>query len=145
MNGALLILLGALTATGIALKLLHRPESDEAGNEPQEGDDSSSGEACCGMHITCEKDSLVAGAFDDERYYDDEELDAFAGRGADTYTEQETEMFRDVLLTLRPDEIAGWARSVQQRGITLPAEVRDELIMIVAEAREAALTTTRND
>ena len=125
MNGALLILLGALTATGIVLKLLHRPESEEAGNEPQEGDDDSSS--------------------DDERYYDDEELDAFAGRGADTYTEQETEMFRDVLLTLRPDEIAGWARSVQQRGITLPAEVRDELIMIVAEARDAALTTTKND
>ena len=44
---------------------------------------------------------------------------------------------REVLLTLRPDEIAGWARSVQLRGITLPADVREELLMIVAEARAA--------
>ena len=42
-----------------------------------------------------------------------------------------------MLLTLRPDEIAPWARSLQLRGITLPAEVREELLMIVAEARAA--------
>ena len=46
------------------------------------------------------------------------------------------EEFRDVLLTLLPTDIAPWARSIQLRGITLPSEVREELLMIVAEARK---------
>ena len=53
--------------------------------------------------------------------------------------EVETEEFRDVLITMRPDDIAGWARSLQLRGIALPSPVRDELLMIVAEARDARL------
>ena len=57
--------------------------------------------------------------------------------GADGYSEEETEQFRDVLLTLLPEDIAGWARSLQLRGITLPADVREELLMIVAERRES--------
>ena len=40
-----------------------------------------------------------------------------------------------MLLTLLPDDIAGWGRSIQLRGIELPSAVRDELLMIVAEAR----------
>lgn len=89
------------------------------------------------MHITCEKDSLLAGISKSIEYYEDEELDAYKGREADGYSEEETEQFRDVLLTLLPEDIAGWARSLQLRGITLPAEVREELLMIVAERRES--------
>ena len=87
------------------------------------------------MHITCERDSLLSALSDKIVYYDDEELDEFAGREADDYTGQEIEQFRDVMLTLLPEDIAGWARSIQLRGITLPQAVRDELIMIVSEAR----------
>ena len=47
----------------------------------------------------------------------------------------EIEEFRDVLLTLLPDDIAPWARSIQLRGIRLPDSVREELLLIVAEAR----------
>lgn len=89
------------------------------------------------MHMTCEKDSLLAAVSEKPEYYDDEELDRFTGKAADAYAPEEIEEFRDVLLTLRPDEIAPWARSLQLRGITLPAEVREELLMIVAEARAA--------
>ena len=88
------------------------------------------------MHITCEKDSLLtAMAGNQPEYFDDEELDAYAGRDADAYSPDEIEQFRDVLLTLLPDDIAPWARSIQQRGITLPSEIRDELLMIVSEER----------
>mgnify|MGYP006978077068 CR=1 FL=1 len=107
------------------LKALPEPPADQGG------------EQCCGMHITCEKDSLLAAVSDRIEYFDDEELDRFAGRPSDAYSSEETDEFREVLLTLRPDEIAGWARSIQLRGITLPADVRDELLMIVAEARAA--------
>lgn len=91
-------------------------------------------EECCGMHIVCEKDSLMPLSADIE-YYDDEELDRYAGREADAYADNEIEEWRDILLTLRPEEIAGWARSVQLRGITMPSPIRDELLLIVSEAR----------
>ncbi len=92
---------------------------------------------CCGMHITCEKDSLLADVSPEVEYFDDEELDRFRGRDAEAYTDPEIEEFREVLLTLLPTDIAPWARSIQLRGITLPTPVREELLMIVAEARAA--------
>ena len=112
-----------------ALDRRHRPESEpEAAAEP---------EPCCGMHITCERDSLLANVSDSIEYFDDEELDRFRGRSATEYTDAEEEEFRDVLLTLQPDDIAAWGRSIQLRGIELPEAVREELLLIVAEARAA--------
>ena len=87
------------------------------------------------MHITCEKDSLLSAVSPEIVYYDDEELDEYRGIAPDQYMPQQVEQFRDVLLTLLPQDIAGWARSIQLRGLELPAEVKDELIMIVAEER----------
>ena len=87
------------------------------------------------MHITCERDSLLASVSPQVEYFDDEELDAYRGRRADGYSDTEIEQFRDILLTLQPDDIAPWARSVQLRGIELPAPVREELLLIVSEAR----------
>ena len=92
---------------------------------------------CCGMHETCEKDSLLAAVSKDVEYYDDEELDRFRGRATNNYTDDEIEEFRGVLLTLLPDDIAGWGRSIQLRGIELPEPIRDELLLIVAEARKS--------
>ncbi len=68
-------------------------------------------------------------------YYDDEELDAYRGTAPDAYTDEAVEEFRNVLLSLLPHDIAGWARSLQLRGIELPSAVRDELLLIVSEAR----------
>ena len=105
------------------------------------GDDTIVEKATCstcnGENQKCEQECMMEAATKPIEYYDDEELDRFAGRGADEYSDGEIEEFRDVLLTMRPDDIAGWARSVQLRGINLPTAVRDELIMIVAEARQA--------
>lgn len=146
-----LIILAALVAVGLSLWLLHRrdtaddvqsppppppeplPKTEESAPAPDIEIDS---DACCGMHITCEKDSLLASVSREVEYFDDEELDRFAGRGAEDYSPEEIEEFRDVLLTLLPSDIAPWARSIQLRGITLPSEVREELLMIVAEARK---------
>ena len=68
-------------------------------------------------------------------YYDDEELDRFAGRSQDSYTPEEEDEFREVLMTLRPEDVAGWARSITQRRLELPSDVRDELLMLVNEQR----------
>ena len=92
---------------------------------------------CCGQHEVCEKESLLAAVSKQVEYYDDEELDRFKGRASDAYTDAEVEEFRDVLYTTREDEVAGWSRSLQLRGIVLPDELRDELILIVEERRSA--------
>lgn len=96
-------------------------------------DDVSGGE-CCGLHLVCEKDTLTP-LSDKILYYDDEELDRFIGRAADSYTLDEVEEFRDVLMTLRPEDVAGWARSITQRRLELPPDVKDELLMLVNEQR----------
>lgn len=136
-----LIIIGTLLVVGVILYLLDRHSKSTAGDELTDSNPESDTEEdsqCCGMHITCEKDSLLSSVSDKIVYYDDEELDRFAGREADQYTDDEIEEFRDVLLTLLPEDIAGWGRSIQLRGITLPADVREELLMIVSEARAKA-------
>lgn len=91
---------------------------------------------CCGQHETCEKDSLLAAVSKQIEYYDDEELDRFAGRAANGYTEEETEQFRDVLYTTHDDEVAGWVRSLQLRGVELPDALKDEVFLIIGERRQ---------
>lgn len=129
-----LIIAAALVAVGLPLYLMHKYEENKAGRKlpitPPE-------QKCCGLHITCEKDSLLSSVSEKIEYYDDEELDAHSGKNPEDYTETEIEQFRDILLTMKTEDIAGWARSLQLRQIELPAEVREELLMIVAEARLA--------
>lgn len=136
MIGALWILL-ATVIFGVVLYAFHRysptDDSDNSGDTPPSSTDRPEG--CCGQHIVCEKESLLAGVSKEIEYYEDEELDNFRGIGPDEYTDEQIEQFRDVLYTLKPEEIGGWARSIQLRKINLPAAVKDELIMLAAEAR----------
>lgn len=92
-------------------------------------------EGCCGMHSTCERDSLLAAVSPRIVYYDDEELDRYQGVNASGYSEEATEEFRDILITLDEDDVAGWVRSLQRRGIALPEELLPELFLIVGENR----------
>lgn len=128
---ALWILL-ALVVTGIVLYIHHRltDNGDDTPVQPAQRP-----EGCCGQHLVCEKESLLAGVSKEIVYYEDEELDAYRGIAPDEYTDEQIEQFRDVLYTLRPEEIGGWARSIQLRQIELPSAVRDELVMLAAEAR----------
>lgn len=91
---------------------------------------------CCGQHETCEKESLLAAVSKQIEYYDDEELDRFRGRESDSYSPDEIEEFREVLYTMKDDEVAGWVRSLQLRAVLLPDELKDEVFMIVGERRE---------
>ena len=92
-------------------------------------------EECCGQHETCEKDSLLAAVSKGIEYYDDEELDRFRGRSSDEYTEEEVEEFREIMFTCQDDEVAGWCRSLQLRGIEFPDALKDELFLIIGERR----------
>ena len=130
---AALVILAAIVAVG-ALCLLYELWCRRRGIAGPAVAPEQSGE-CCGQHEVCERDSLLAAVSEQIEYFDDEELDAYAGRASDAYTERETEIFRDILLSLLPDDVAPWARSLQLRGIELPAPVREELLLIVGENR----------
>ena len=93
----------------------------------------SSSFVCCGQHAVCEKELLMKAAAEPIDYFDDEELDRFKGRRADSYTEAEEEEFREVLYTTLTREVGDWLRSLQLRGIELPEGVRDEALMLTAQ------------
>lgn len=90
-------------------------------------------EVCCGLHEVCERDLLLAAAGEEPVYYEDEELDAFKDRASDSYTEAETGQFEEVMTTMRPDEVAGWLRSLRARGVSLPDALRDEAVMLMSD------------
>lgn len=89
---------------------------------------------CCGAHEVCESDSLLSSS-DKAEYYEDEELDVFKTKAANSYSDEEIEQFREVLLTLKEREVAGWLKSLQLRGINPPEIIREEALMIVADRR----------
>ena len=38
----------------------------------------------------------------------------------DNYTEEEINEFREIMYTMKEEEVAGWCRSLQLRGIEIP-------------------------
>ena len=90
---------------------------------------------CCGQHEVCEKESMLAALIKQIEYYNDEELDRFRGKASDAFSDDEIDEFREILYTMRSDEVAGWVRSLQLRGVEIPEDIRDEVLMIVGERR----------
>lgn len=90
---------------------------------------------CCGQHEVCEKESLLAAVSKEIEYYDDEELDRFAGMPSEVYTSEQEEEFRDILYSMHETEVAGWVRSLQLRNIALPDGVKDEVFLVIGERR----------
>lgn len=108
-------------------------DKNSATETPLQKDD---GEVCCGMHEVCEKDTLIN--FDSKpEYYDDEELDNFSDKSAAEFTEKDIDIFESIFYTLKPEDVAGWLRSLQIRNIELPAHLWDEALLIVSERRQA--------
>ena len=90
---------------------------------------------CCGQHEVCEKESLLAAVSKQIEYYDDEELDRYKGVSADAYSVEQEEEFRDVFYTMQEEDVAGWVRSLQLRGIALPDNLKDEVFLVIGELR----------
>ena len=90
---------------------------------------------CCGQHEVCEKESLLAAVSRKIEYYNDEELDKYAGVAPDSYTPQQEDEFRDIFYTMLDEDVAGWVRSLQLRGIALPDNLKDEVFLVVGELR----------
>ena len=130
----LLVICTTLLLTGIVLYAIYRPRAQSRRPQSTADTDRDKGE-CCGQHAVCERDSLLAAASREIIYYDDEELDRFRGTPSDGYNDEDADAFREVLYTMRPDDVPGWVRSLQLRGVSLPDSVKDEIILIVDDLR----------
>lgn len=89
---------------------------------------------CNGENTKCEQECMMEAATKEIEYYDDEELDQFKGRASDEYSEEEVGQFSEVLYTMKPNEVAGWNRSLILRGINLPNSIKDEVIAFLGES-----------
>lgn len=128
------IALGALAIVAAILGIVLGKKGEDPDGEVEDYIAPSGG--CCGMHITCERDSLLSAVSSKIVYYDDEELDRYQGTSSSEYSSESVDEFRDVLVTLREDDVAGWVRSLQLRDIEIPEELKPEIFLVVQEVRD---------
>lgn len=123
--GNTLILVSILLLMVAAFFLLRRfGKGGEVAEEHHDHGGSEGG--CCGRHANCEKD--IDGK---NLYFDDEELDRFKGVAPEEYADSDKEEFRHVLYTMKEDEVDTWVHCLQTRGIELPEDVKEEVLMIL--------------
>lgn len=120
-----IILIGLGLVVG-AYTFLSRNHNDDSPIEV-----TSTCATCDGNNAKCEQECMMEAAIKEIEYFDDEELDAYKGRAADSYTDDEAEEFREVLYTMRPEEVKDWNRSLILRGVNLPNQLKDEVIMMI--------------
>ena len=121
---AILILLGVVT--GVMALVMHRKDRPEPPVVEQ-----ATCATCNGDNDKCEQECMMEAATQPIEYFEDEELDAFRGRPSDSYDDDETQQFADVLYSMRQDEVAAWCRSLTLRGINLPNALKDEVVMMI--------------
>lgn len=87
---------------------------------------------CCGAQQICEFDETVYKQ-KEIIYFNDEELDELRNLREDQVTSNQIDDLREVLYTLRTDEISKWLISLGQRHIHLPAILQQEARQLMAE------------
>lgn len=130
-----LLMLGIVAAIAGIIRYRRLQQKVERGELESLPDVVTVDEECCGQHEVCEKDSLLAAVSKQIEYYEDEELDRYIGTPPDAYTEEQEEEFREVFYTMKSEDVAGWVRSLQLRGIALPNNLKDEVFLVVGERR----------
>jgi hypothetical protein len=87
---------------------------------------------CCGAHEICEFDESK---YNPEiiEYFDDEELDVLRNMKEEEITASHMDDLREVLYTLRTEEIGKWLTSLSRRHIHLPAILQQEARQLMAE------------
>jgi hypothetical protein len=106
------------------------------GNDKRPGDNPqppAHHPACCGQHADCEHNKLAATVNRHIAYYDDQELDRFRHTDPATYAEADIQEFREIMHTMRPNEISPWIHSLRLRHINPPDTIRREAIRIIKQ------------
>lgn len=130
-TGIILFFIAALTISNY----LQRRKGNNKEREATPPSIDLGGSGCCGAHEVCERDSLIAAFTEKPEYFDDEELDQYALRDSAGYAADEVDEFREVFYSVLDEEKPRWVRSLQRRGISLPDQLKDEVLMIVNELR----------
>ncbi|MBQ3636699.1 MAG: phospholipase [Bacteroidales bacterium] len=141
MTIVLLIIILLLTVAGVFIIRRGKPEPEQ---QPRHQRTDPPPAQCCGAHEVCEAETLLS-TTTDIVYYSDEEIDRFAGMAPDDYSSAEVDELRDILLTLRDYEVAGWLRSLNLRHINLPDIIREEALMLVSEYRQKRHSQNANN
>jgi hypothetical protein len=115
----------ALMAIVIVYTLLSKPKENEKEEITKEIDPD-----CCGAHEICDLDLKKLN--EEIEYFDDEELDTFISRPDDKYSEVEIDIFRDILYSLKPEEIREWITSLEIRKVNLPEPLKQEVLSLLA-------------
>ncbi len=102
----MLILLAALVVLGIVAAVATKMLVNTADNDIPAVNVGSDCGTCNGDNDKCEQTCMMEAAVKKIEYYDDEDLDQYRGRSSDGYTDEEAEQFRDILYTMRQDEVA---------------------------------------
>jgi len=124
------IIVGLFTIVGIVLLVKENRKRAKTNTEKEVA--STPASDCCGAHDVCEVDEIML----DENiieYYDDEELDEYKNKDSKGYTSTQIDQFRDVLYTLKTQEIRFWLLSIERRHIKLPAILISEARSLMAE------------
>lgn len=97
-----------------------------------EEDESEIDPNCCGAHEACDKTAEEM-LIDAGKYFEDEELDRFSNQCDVEFQDNDIEDFREVLYTLKRNEISTWLSSLEYRKITAPNVIRDEALLLMQD------------
>ena len=125
-----IVLLLCLVVLGVAAAFANRLFSRNS-EEPDTIVTKTTCDTCNGQDTRCEQECMLEAATKDIEYYDDEELDRFRGRPSDCFTDEEAELLREILYSMPPGEAKGWNRSLILRGINVPDQIKDELLLMI--------------
>ncbi|PKQ63350.1 hypothetical protein [Labilibaculum manganireducens] len=89
-------------------------------------------EECCGAHEICETD-LINRMSEEIIYYEDEELDAYKSFEENDFNDDQIDEFREVLYSLKENEMEGWLRSLELRKIELPSIIKSEVVFMLVK------------
>ena len=123
----IIILIIVVLFVVVGITILVKVNNERTKSNPGQEEFKAPASDCCGAHEVCDFDEIKA---DETRieYYEDEELDEFKNKKPNEYSNSEIEQFREVLYTLKTQEIRYWLLSIERRKINLPA-------ILVSEAR----------
>ena len=124
------IIIGLFTVVGIIILVKTNRRSKKINGVKEEV--SAPVSDCCGAHEVCDFDQIKM----DEtiiEYYDDEELDEYINKKENNYTSNQIDQFREVLYTLKTNEIRYWLLSIERRKINLPSILVSEARTLMAE------------
>lgn len=127
----IIFLIILIAAVFIILKLLRGKNGTETAKVMQEEPRPVASD-CCGAHEVCEFDesdyneTMII-------YFNDEELDVLRNVREDQLTASQIDELREVLYTLRTEEIGKWLTSISRRHIHLPVILQQEARQLMAE------------